>query len=118
MKDRLAAYFIDQAEWRDRKAEEYPDDHRNAQSAAGLRELAAYVAMLPDDDERLRMLAALDPLEGDNLVPFMPGEEAGRMASRFRFRDVGDDVDGFFTSWAETYSREWAEQHEEEPDGG
>jgi hypothetical protein len=43
MSTKLADYFRSQAEWRDRKAEEYPEDKRNVQSAAALRSLADYV---------------------------------------------------------------------------
>ena len=35
--------FRAQARWRREKAEEYPDDERNAQSAAALESLAEYV---------------------------------------------------------------------------
>jgi len=111
-KDKLVNYFIDQANWRDGKAEEYPEDARNAVAAGGLRELAAYVAALPDDDQRLVMLAALDPLDADTPFNdvFLAGEEAGRLASRFRFghdpRVANEDPATFFTRWIEVYSRE------------
>ncbi len=89
-KDRLAAYFASQAEWREHKAEEYPDDTRNERSAAGLRALAEHVQGLPARDERLVLLAVLDPLPVDDIAPFTPGEEGARLASRFRFNDPHD----------------------------
>ena len=39
----LSDYIRAQALWRESKAEEYPDDERNAHSAAALEALAAYV---------------------------------------------------------------------------
>jgi len=48
------------AEWRGRKAEEYPDDARNAQSAAALELAAREVAALPDDDPRLVRLESVE----------------------------------------------------------
>lgn len=48
--------LIAQAEWREGKAEEYPHDKRNPRAAKALRAAAEYVAALPDDDSRLRVL--------------------------------------------------------------
>jgi len=45
------------AEWRARKAVEYPEDARNARSAAALEAAASEVADLPADDPRLVRLA-------------------------------------------------------------
>ncbi|SDH07880.1 hypothetical protein [Pelagibacterium luteolum] len=39
--DTLAETFLDQAEWRERKAAEFPDDERNTAAAKHLRALAA-----------------------------------------------------------------------------
>ena len=57
VKDTLAQNFEMQAEWRDEKAEEWPEDVRNGRAAEGLRGLAEYVRHLPYDDPRLRHLA-------------------------------------------------------------
>jgi PIN like domain len=57
VKETLAEDFELKAEWRDQKAEEWPDDTRNARAAEGLRGLAQYVRTLQDDDPRLRRLA-------------------------------------------------------------
>ena len=108
IKGALAAYFEDQARWRERKAEEYPDDERNEVSAAGLRELAAFMLALPNDDPRLQRLiefrygAMIDSVEAvgierDSCVGPMPDS-----AARFRFYTgpLGDQsVDGFFTQY-------------------
>jgi len=52
--------LIAQAEWREHKAEEYPDDERNLRAASALRAAAEYVGVLPDDDQRLRVIDATD----------------------------------------------------------
>jgi hypothetical protein len=44
--DRIAA----QAQWRDRKAMEYPDDRRNSHSAACLQQLAGHLGGIPPGD--------------------------------------------------------------------
>lgn len=44
----LTTYLRSQAEWRDHKAFEYPDDQRNEQSACALRSLADYIEDNPD----------------------------------------------------------------------
>jgi hypothetical protein len=72
----LAEYLDAQAAWRGLKAEKYPDDARNERSAAGLRELAAQVRALADDDpvllelEKLCEAAGLDVSE---VMPSVPG---------------------------------------------
>jgi hypothetical protein len=79
----VVAYLNDQADWRDRKAAEYPEDARNARSAAALRELAGYVETLPDDDDKLAAL--MEVQERYDLDVFAPDEEAARMISRVGF---------------------------------
>jgi hypothetical protein len=105
-KDRLAAYFAEQALWRDHKAEEYPDDVRNERYADGLRALAEHVRKLPATDERLTLLAILDPLDVDDIAPFMPGEEGGRLASQFRFHDPNEDMDTFLEAFIAACARD------------
>jgi hypothetical protein len=52
--DESRAQFLErieyQAEWRDQKAIEYPDDKRNKQSARCLRQLAQYLGNIPPND--------------------------------------------------------------------
>jgi hypothetical protein len=68
----LAQDFEDKAEWRDTKADEYPEDGRNERAAKGLRELAAYVRALPDDDPRLQAIdSALHTGDFDLTTPDM-----------------------------------------------
>lgn len=45
--DTLAEIFEWQAEWREQKAREYPDDTRNASAAKHLRELAVSAKSVP-----------------------------------------------------------------------
>jgi len=104
MREPLAAYLRETADWRDRKAEEYPDDPRNVRSAAALRALAEYVSHLPDDHEVLVALAAAERcLYIDGRIS--PGEEASRVASRFGFYETwnGDLV---LTLFADAVRRE------------
>lgn len=53
------------ADWRMRKAEEFPDDERNTTAAHELRKLAEGVAELDDDEYPLPQLAALCDRLGD-----------------------------------------------------
>jgi hypothetical protein len=58
VKEMLAQEFEQKAEWRALVAGEHPEDLRNESAARGLRELARYVRALPDEDSRLRAIAA------------------------------------------------------------
>lgn len=80
----LADYVEQQAWWRAQKAEEYPEDERNARCAKGLTELAVYVRGLPEDDARLeRIEVEYAPPSGTDV--FETGETASMLISRFRF---------------------------------
>jgi hypothetical protein len=74
-------YFVQQAEWRERKAKEHPEDSRNNKSAFALRQLADYVRGLSADDYRVKRLALLVCPTGEA----MPGEEARVVASQVGF---------------------------------
>jgi hypothetical protein len=76
----LAEYFRDQANWRGMKAEEYPDDVRNVQSAEALEDLADYVDAHPDD-ATVRFLVEHIPATGAG----PGGEETQRAVSRYGF---------------------------------
>ena len=75
----IAEYFRAQSEWRRLKAAEYPDDGRNAQSAAALESLADYVDGEERDD---RLIAALQPFASELTLG---GEETARRVSRYGF---------------------------------
>ena len=75
----LQDYFRAQVRWRREKAEEYPDDERNAQSAAALESLAEYVNSEADGV----IVAELKKhqFEGRSLG----GAETGRAVSRYGY---------------------------------
>lgn len=112
LKQALANYFWGQTQWRQQKAEEYPDDHRNARSALGLEELAQWVQGLDDTDPRLRTLAALDWWhEGDEVFPV--GEESGRVASRYRFDLEDESPDRFLARFIQACVEDALQQEAE-----
>ena len=81
----LSDYFRSQADWRRQKAEEYPEDERNAQSAAALESLAEYVE--PDEHGEYEAGPVID-----RLLPHLAdhgmslgGEETARAVSRYGF---------------------------------
>lgn len=56
-----------QAEWRDQKAEQYPDDERNAQAAESLRQLAQHLGNVAAGDALwVRYYRAWDQLADDD----------------------------------------------------
>jgi len=65
---KLVARLGRSATWREDKAEEYPDDERNWQTARALRRAASEIAALPDDDPRLLRLAHLYDNEDTAIV--------------------------------------------------
>lgn len=64
---------------------------RSRRSASGLSELAAAVAALPDDDERLESLERV-AFSGE---VFSPGATLLEELGRFRFHDAEQDIDAF-----------------------
>ncbi|MGI8411454.1 MAG: hypothetical protein ACR2QA_02970 [Solirubrobacteraceae bacterium] len=110
VQDVIAEGIESQASWRDQKAEEYPDDFRNARAADGLKQLAEYVRRLPDNDPRVQSLnpIAVQPTGGD---VFSPGAETDRLISRFCFDNDGtpptdDQCSSFFDDVTEQAERE------------
>lgn len=79
----MATYFEGQANWRSWKAEEYPNDDRNASSASALTQLAAYVLSLPDDDPTL--VCYRTATDGYSTEFGSLGEESGRVGGRIGF---------------------------------
>lgn len=67
---------------------------RSRRSADGLEQLAAFVATLPDDDQRI---ADLERLAFSGEV-FTPGATVLTELGRFRFHDPEQEIDGFITS--------------------
>lgn len=96
IRDKLATTIEWQAEWREQKAAEWPEDYRNQASARALRELAAHVRSLPVEDPRL---VGFDAFADDERV--MLGEEAGRWLSRVGFDGRPVDPDASLGQLAE-----------------
>ena len=55
----IAEYFRNTADFRRRRAEQYPGDSRNVQSAEALDRVAGYCLTLADDDDQLARLFAM-----------------------------------------------------------
>ncbi len=102
----IAIYLRSLAEWRLHKAEEYDRDTRNLRSAAGLRELAAYIEGLPEDDLRVRRLREV-AFTGDQ---FTPGQQAAYEAGRFRFHHAETQLDAFLDRVVEHAEADAGEQ--------
>lgn len=93
----LADELEGHASYRDRCAEEYPEDHRNERAALELRELAAELRgnAVYDDTPALRTLLKLvtrHNLEPEIVVPLINDEFD---ASRFRFNNPTESGDDF-----------------------
>lgn len=73
-RDQLVHSLEDAADWRARKAEEYPKDERNDRSAEALAVAAREVAALPDDDPRLRRLVRLYEVGDEAVGDFLEEE--------------------------------------------
>lgn len=76
---RLSGYFRKQARWRELKAEDYPEDERNAQSARALHSLAEYV----EHEDAADLVAALERYLFDDHA--LGGEETHRAVSLYGF---------------------------------
>lgn len=81
----LSDYFRAQADWRRQKAEQYPEDERNAQSAAALDSLAEFVE--PDESGEWEagraVLEALEPHLSESVQ--LGGDEARRAVARYGY---------------------------------
>lgn len=83
----LSDYLRAQANWRELKAKEYPEDERNAQSAAALNSLADYVNDDPEERDSWRLPILEEQMEvcatfGDVA---QPGQNVSRFLSRYGF---------------------------------
>jgi hypothetical protein len=90
MSTELADYFCAQADWRDRKAAQYPEDERNVQSAAALRSLAEYVEPIDSREAESpagkRILSFVHELEAhlhEGMI--LGGERARREVTRYGY---------------------------------
>lgn len=107
----IAEVLESQASWRRSKAEEYPDDLRNARSAAMLEEVAESVRELEDPDASpgMRGFSAFDAMvEAPELESLV---HAGYRTGRFGFDNtakpadfeeaLSDLLDDSIESWAD-----------------
>jgi len=102
LRQRLAEYFRDQASWRYRVAEDYPDDPRNQRCAAALEDLAERSLALGSDHELLRVTRVMQQF----FDVVSPSEGAASYsASRFHFHNNDLAPDEFLT-W---FASQWAE---------
>lgn len=106
----FANWVEDKEHFRAQKAEQYPEDERNARSRDGYRELHLYVANLPLSDERLQNLAMVHP---DWLDVVSPGPESDRLGSKFRFHDSQEDPDQWVTTIVDAIVEEAVEAIED-----
>jgi hypothetical protein len=82
MGNALSAYFRSQANWRWYKAERYPMDKRNEQSARSLDALASYVQE-SDEPELVQLVSALELQLFDGVM--LGGERTAREVSRYGY---------------------------------
>ena len=112
-KEILVAEVEGTAEWRGRKAEEYPEDDRNERGSRALSALAANIDALPPDHRLIQRLADINQAISDLMDRMKTfGRESGSvdnvythiveeqsdMLSRYGFDDPnedGSDVEAF-----------------------
>ena len=104
----LAWNLDGEASFRERAADEYPEDRRNLRSCHALRRLADELRItdIYDDTPALRKLLGLVTEHELNLDFIMPTEFD---ASKFRFYNAGESDDDFLSSLAEALEAELTE---------
>lgn len=99
IRDYVAAKLVEASNWRFQKGQQYPDDNRNANSAAALMAAAEYVrqqVVLPSYDPDVpvglrRIVALAQMLDVTNPYSEMPWHvETARIAGRFGFAYTGE----------------------------
>ena len=107
VKELLVVDIQGQADWRTRKAEEYPEDERNARCSVALSRLAESVKAISDDHplfQRLERLA--NTLSDDEIYQKLEYGEENRLIRRYGFdspADDGSDPERFLTEVIEIY---------------
>ncbi|CAN5188356.1 hypothetical protein BH20ACT9_BH20ACT9_06040 [soil metagenome] len=98
MKTQLADLLDQAAKWR-------TDDAKRAQADAdGLRAAAEYARNLPDDDDRLTTLTALN-LDDSDLFDVVFNEEAARLIKGYRFDVPSEPPDRWLNRFTDDVSR-------------
>ncbi|TGD85125.1 hypothetical protein BayCH28_22245 [Mycolicibacterium sp. CH28] len=112
----LASEFESAASFRERVAEEYPEDERNARSAYELRRFAEEIRsndVAYDDTPALRKLLGLVTKHDIDLtVPMLlpsDGSEYDFDVSRYRFNNAREDEEDFLNRLADTAEDWWRE---------
>ena len=85
------------ADWRNRKAEEYPDDSRNAASAKALKALLEYLPGVSDDHSIFHSLAYYSETDLEETLEAV--EIENNMLSRYGF-DGEEDPESFLNDLA------------------
>jgi hypothetical protein len=98
----LIEYVKEQAAWRWLRAQEHPEDGRNARSVRGLKELAAYLEARPNDPSLVAIEASLRKYDGGN---FSLAEKVAREVGLFRFHDPTETCRAFLKRLAEVVER-------------
>lgn len=98
----LYAMFSNQALWRARKAEDYPDDQRNAAAAELLNKLAAQVELRLFNRDLLDKYSRLAEIEETSVNVV---EEEHQLIREVGFRFFPDNVDGFLEELIERIGR-------------
>lgn len=75
-RDDLLLKIENTADFRSRKAEEYPDDPRNAKAAAELRELKGYISRLADDHPLIVAIGKVSDFDDDDVFESVEREDA------------------------------------------
>ena len=107
VKELLVVNIQGQADWRTRKAEEYPEDERNARCSVALSRLAESVEAISNDHplfQRLERLA--NTLSDDEIYQKLEYGEENRLIRRYGFdspADDGSDPERFLTEVIEIY---------------
>lgn len=104
----LLGYQVEgKAGWRDRKAEEYPEDERNARCAKALWRLVETLAALPDDHDLYQQFDRLiERLGSDGTTKIVEDGEEDNLISRYGFdspEDDGSDPERFLRGLFGTY---------------
>ena len=110
IREAIAEHLEYQSEWREQKAEEYPEDDRNRIVADALAKAADQVRLLPDSDwnrfARLAKLAGDRSIDANTLLSFSDetgedvtsalhygNEPAGYNAEAFSFETLLERID-------------------------
>ena len=110
----LVDFLLEQAKWRSRVAEDYPEDGRNEQSAAALTELAEFVKRMPVNHPAFVAINILDGYGGGGIMA--GGAGSSSMAGRFGFVNqwvapTEEDMEQFVTELVDTYVSDWLDEY-------